>query len=657
MFENIKKMTGTAIIAQQTHSKVLDVEENQEFQLKLLAEDVDMLKKSETDDPDLPDDDPFAKVLKKSICNNDGSLKAYIIYPYECTSFQLAVRKKIWNLALRDDEGDFYLMGTYSLGDVRSAKYEHAWRDKGDNNKTFYAGEDPIQSLSKGFIKGHFENEVIESRWQKIHRDNVVLKKCGKHYKLPIDFDLFLQQPTAVTPLQQGNRKDQAITTDPLLSYLLYDLAVEVRSGDINTQQNTLHIWASGAIVETDRDGFTRILVSATGHSMKGGGIIHAEEIVLSGLHKKLELAKEKRTDASKLGLMMVIVHARGEQGGSMCSSCVCALAKFVAASGLDPTMLHVKFPTRLSRRLHDQKWVSPFTAFRDVVLNKLQVLEEIEFKDCAMNDHGTRIDANTKQVGQKVSIIVKEILENQKDHWTHCGYSSSPHNFETDRQITLQSLVWELSPEGRQRLQRILKDLDHQHEQPNHASALLKEGPEGSQKAFSRSDVLDGKRSKDFDQHETPNHGSALLEEGTGSSEESDPTNKKRLAEEHEQPNHASALLEEGSEYSQESYRPSKNRLAEEELSIFKTKSTRKRKRHATDPKEKDKSHQNRTREVVPDRIPAGTMFTKGFEGLGTFQRRVAMALRNTMLSGMKMAPRKTAPVCVDGAVTVAEE
>jgi hypothetical protein len=49
--------------------------------------------------------------------------------------------------------------------------------------------------------------------------------------------------------------------------------------------------------------------------------------------------------------------------------------------------------------------------------------------------------------------------------------------------------------------------------------------------------------------------------------------------------------------------------------------------------------------------------MFTKGFEGLGTFQRRVAMALRNTMLSGMKMATRKTAPVCVDVAVTVAEE
>jgi hypothetical protein len=52
---------------------------------------------------------------------------------------------------------------------------------------------------------------------------------------------------------------------------------------------------------------------------------MHPEEIVLSGLHKKLELAKEKRTDASKLGLVMVIVHARGERGGSMCSSCVCA--------------------------------------------------------------------------------------------------------------------------------------------------------------------------------------------------------------------------------------------------------------------------------------------------------------------------------------------
>jgi hypothetical protein len=44
MFENVKKMTGTTIIAQQTHSKVLDVEENQEFQLKLLDEDVDLLK-------------------------------------------------------------------------------------------------------------------------------------------------------------------------------------------------------------------------------------------------------------------------------------------------------------------------------------------------------------------------------------------------------------------------------------------------------------------------------------------------------------------------------------------------------------------------------------------------------------------------------------
>lgn len=123
--------------------------------------------------------------------------------------------------------------------------------------------------------------------------------------------------------------------------------------------------------------------------------------------------------DASKLGLMMVIVHARGEQGGSMCSSCICALAKFVAASGLDPAMLQVKFPTRLSRRLNEQRWVSPFTAFRDVVLHKLQALGEIEFKDCAMNDHGARIDMNTKQVGQTVSTIVKEILENQADHWS----------------------------------------------------------------------------------------------------------------------------------------------------------------------------------------------------------------------------------------------
>jgi hypothetical protein len=252
----------------------------------------------------------------------------------------------------------------------------------------------------------------------------------------------FQRKPIAVTPLQQGNRKDQAITTDALPSYLLYDLAVQVRSGDINTQQNTWHIWAYGAIVEMDKYGFTRILASVTGQSMKGGGIIHAEEIVLSGLRKKLELAKEKRTDASKLGLMMLIVHAHGEQGGSMRSSCVSALAKFVAASGLDSTMLQVKFPTRLSRRLHDQKWVSPFTAFRDVVLNKLQVLDEIELKDCAMNDHGTRIDVNTKEVGQKVSIIVKEILEYQEDHRTHCGYSSSSYNFETDRQITIKFSV-----------------------------------------------------------------------------------------------------------------------------------------------------------------------------------------------------------------------
>jgi hypothetical protein len=126
----------------------------------------------------------------------------------------------------------------------------------------------------------------------------------------------FQQQPTAATPLKQGNRKDHAMTTDPLLRCLLHDLAVQVRSGDIHTQQNVLDIWASGAIVETDKDGFTRLSLSA---------IMHPEEIVLSGLHKKLELAKEKRTDASKFGLMMVIVHVRGERGGSMCSSCVCA--------------------------------------------------------------------------------------------------------------------------------------------------------------------------------------------------------------------------------------------------------------------------------------------------------------------------------------------
>jgi hypothetical protein len=254
------------------------------------------LKKIETDDPHLLDD-AFAKVIKKSICSDDGSLKACIIYPYECTTFLLAFRKKIWSLALRDDEGDFYVMGTYSTGDAwRSAKYTHAWRDKGDNDRIFYAGEDPIQSMSESFIKGSFEHEVLDSRWQKIHSEDVVLKKCGKHYKLPTDLVLFPQQATAVTPLQQGNRKDEAITTDPLLSYLLCDLAVTARSGDINARQNTLHIWAAGAIVETGKDGFTRILVSATGHSMKGGGVIHAEEIVLSGLHKKFELAKEKRT-------------------------------------------------------------------------------------------------------------------------------------------------------------------------------------------------------------------------------------------------------------------------------------------------------------------------------------------------------------------------
>jgi hypothetical protein len=65
---------------------------------------------------------------------------------------------------------------------------------------------------------------------------------------------------------------------------------------------------------------------------------------------------------------------------------------------------------------------------------------------------------------------------------------------------------------------------LDHQHEKFNHASALLKEGAEGFQEAFSRSDVLHGKsRLKDFDQHEQPNHASALLEEGTEGSQESE--------------------------------------------------------------------------------------------------------------------------------------
>lgn len=159
---------------------------------------------------------------------------------------------------------------------------------------------------------------------------------------------------------------------------------------------------------------------------------------------------------------------------------------------------------------------------------------------------------------------------------------------------------MWELSPEGRQRLQRTLEDLD-QHEQPNHAPSLLEEDTEDSQeldrprnerggKASFRSGGLDSKRSKDLVQHE--------------------------------QPDHASALLVEGAKYSQELDRPNKERLADEELneSRFKTKSTR-RETHATYPKQKTKSHQNDTREEAPDRTPVDTTFTKRLEALGTFK------------------------------------
>ena len=402
----------------------------------------------------MDEEDPLQKLIEEAEIGSGLSISAYVTYyTHENRDFYEAYKKNQWHVALKDSDGDFYLLGTPNSSPTATSVYKPGWYDMGDAKQVmFYALQSEIDGLRRrGSIKGEIEHAVVSKEWHKVFQKVVLFRAteaCG--YKL--------EDPT-ILPSSPARRKSSAAlrgrrgieasrTNDSpgyfqtkILSYLLFSLGIQAPASFVMSQQGTLQILAAGAIVEVDANGFTRVLSSAVGRSMKGRQEIHAEERLLDELWKNYESTMQKRMHGRRLGLYVLMTHARGnEQTGSMCGSCICSLSKFIKKwSALDIELLQVKYPTRRSHQ-NPEVAVSSTTALNDIIKNPEDNLFNMEYRNCTMNDFQIE-GKDLAYVGQDVKTIVQGILNgnilDNSNHWIHCHYPNErcPHNFES-RQV-----------------------------------------------------------------------------------------------------------------------------------------------------------------------------------------------------------------------------
>lgn len=369
----------------------------------------------------------------------------------EFHSFEEAFFANEWHIAMTDrprdpsQTPDFWVLGTDS-DDKIVGLYKHAWVDLGDA-RPFYAGETPLESSHRKIIKGNIEALVLLGKNYNVHKE-VDMQKLPGGYKLPREiveeWERMCMHATLSEQLQSGS---------PLLDFLLTSMVVKVPVGLVHTKMFNRSVFAGGAIIETDSNSTSTeaFLASAVRTSAKGQGEIHAEEQILVDLAKEMEEAKiQRRTTGSSLHMVLIIIIAAGEEGGYMCSSCICALSKFHRDYGLDANKLQVVYATRLSDKLNTPKMLSPQSVFRELVNfhntpKYPQLLERTRFLNSKMNSYGVGKKCNVEQTGQDVQVLVQEALSSCMDRhlccWSHCcyyGHGPNQHAYEIGSKLNL---------------------------------------------------------------------------------------------------------------------------------------------------------------------------------------------------------------------------
>jgi hypothetical protein len=417
---------------------------------------------------DLPDESncekqnvqPLPCVVQKATCDDGKALRAAIIFQKEFRTFEDAFFSGGWAVGIHDEsDGCYFLLGSYSEHSYSQRMYQHAYADTRDN-KPFYAGIDSTMSRVKF---SECEYWTWEGSWCKVYKQIKmdILTRSGK-YKLPLQISSELdhlqhnQCKMSVKTLKSSVCADKKSTpssdydkeTLKVLESSLLHMSRMVHQQ--YTKVTKLCVCVYGCIVETTKDivtgeDLTRELVSVYKESMKGKNKSHAEEKMLLALSKELAEKQEERSHTGTLHLLLVIVNAalkdatpKDVWGGSVCSSCLCAIAQFIVQEGLDTEKLQVVYPTR--KKVNGAGWVSPITALLDVSREGKSALEGMIFVRSKMNKHG--FDHNVEEIGQDVSSLVKKRVREMKtspksrhtDCWKYCCYynKSTLHQFQT---------------------------------------------------------------------------------------------------------------------------------------------------------------------------------------------------------------------------------
>lgn len=232
------------------------------------------------------------------------------------------------------------------------------------------------------------------------------------------------------TPLKQFQSRSEIFFTK-----LLFKLSTKVPQ--FGNRQGSLLVAAAGLLYEKDGRGRERQLIAKSDFSCKGQGEVHAEEKVFKKIKEKYHRESIQRTHASQLGFLMLVIHAH-EYNGSMCSSCVCSLVRFLNQMGINLDLIQVKTITRPDKNDND-RMVTPISAFQDFVkaTEKDMVLDALkapQFLDSQVNNYDLdNSDESAKEViGKRVVDVVKDIINDvDTNHWIHCKYKD-PHPFES---------------------------------------------------------------------------------------------------------------------------------------------------------------------------------------------------------------------------------
>jgi len=174
---------------------------------------------------------------------------------------------------------------------------------------------------------------------------------------------------------------------DIFMTHLFSGMALRSTHPQVNKEIMISIVRAGGMIIETDTNGHQRIVAEDHALSCNGHDKSHAEASMLLKLEASFSrMLPEEFMHMAKFHVIVVIIHNRRNEQGSMCNDCYHALESFVLRTNIDIKQTKVVFPKLRGKRGNIASPITSICYMEEYLKSKRQNLG-IRFFDSKINN------------------------------------------------------------------------------------------------------------------------------------------------------------------------------------------------------------------------------------------------------------------------------